>query len=58
MGSSDESLRSTRLAFCKEDIDVIGKTLVAFLKNANAWCALLVDKDGHLVTKEGDPALS
>ena len=25
-----------------------------FLKSANAKCALLVDKDGHLVTKQGD----
>jgi predicted regulator of Ras-like GTPase activity (Roadblock/LC7/MglB family) len=53
MGNFDESLRSTRLVFYKEDIDVIGKTLTVFLKNANAQCALLVDKDGHLVTKEG-----
>ena len=54
MGSSDESLRSTRLVFYKEDIEIIGKTLNVFLKNANAQCALLVDKDGHLVTKEGE----
>ncbi len=42
--------------FYKEDIDVIGKTLNMFLKNTNAQCALLVDKDGHLVTKEGESA--
>jgi predicted regulator of Ras-like GTPase activity (Roadblock/LC7/MglB family) len=54
MGNSDESLRSTRLVFYKEDIEVIGKSLNAFLKNSNAQCALLVDKDGHLVTKEGE----
>jgi predicted regulator of Ras-like GTPase activity (Roadblock/LC7/MglB family) len=54
MGKSDDSLRKTRLVFYKEDIEVIGKTLSAFLKNANAQCALLVDKDGHLVTKEGE----
>jgi predicted regulator of Ras-like GTPase activity (Roadblock/LC7/MglB family) len=54
MGTSDESLRSTRLVFYKEDIEIIGKTLNVFLKNANAQCALLVDKDGHLVTKEGE----
>ena len=56
MGKSDESLRSTRLVFYKEDIEVIGKSLSVFLKNANAQCALLVDKDGHLVTKEGESA--
>ena len=54
MGKSDESLRSTRLVFYKEDIERIAKTLITFLKNANARCVLLVDKDGHLVTKEGE----
>ena len=53
MGNSDESLRSTRLVFYKEDIEVIGRSLQVFLKNSNASCALLVDKDGHLVTREG-----
>ena len=56
MGNADDSLRTTRLVFYKEDIEVIGKSLNAFLKNANAQCALLVDKDGHLVTKEGQSA--
>jgi len=56
MGNADDSLRTTRLVFYKEDIEVIGKSLTAFLKNANAQCALLVDKDGHLVTKEGQSA--
>ncbi len=54
MGKADESLRSTRLVFYKEDIERISKTLTTFLKNANARCVLLVDKDGHLVTKEGE----
>jgi predicted regulator of Ras-like GTPase activity (Roadblock/LC7/MglB family) len=54
MGKADESLRSTRLVFYKEDIEKIAKTLNTFLKNANARCVLLVDKDGHLVTKEGE----
>ena len=52
MGKADDSLRKTRLVFYKEDIDKIAKVLNAFLKNANARCALLVDKDGHLVTKD------
>src|SRR5436853_6137579 len=56
MGKADESLRSTRLVFYKEDIEKIAKVLNTFLKNANAQCALLVDKDGHLVTKEGQSA--
>jgi len=54
LGKSDESLRSTRLVFYKEDIEKIGRLLATFLKNANARCVLLIDKDGHLVTKEGE----
>ena len=54
MGRSDESLRSTRLVFYKEDIEAIGRSLNVFLRNSNAQCALLVDKDGHLVTREGE----
>lgn len=53
MANSDESLRSTRLVFYKEDIEAIGRSLQMFLRNSNAHCALLVDKDGHLVTREG-----
>ena len=53
MGNSDDSLRSTRLVFYKEDIEAIGRSLQTFLRNSNANCALLVDKDGHLVTREG-----
>ena len=56
MGKADDSLRSTRLVFYKEDIEVIGKSLTVFLRNSNANCALLVDKDGHLVTREGESA--
>jgi predicted regulator of Ras-like GTPase activity (Roadblock/LC7/MglB family) len=43
-----------RLVFYKEDVKVITKTLVTFLKDARARCVLLVDKDGHLITNEGD----
>ena len=54
MGKADEGMRSARLVFYKEDMDRIAKILDAFLKNANARCVLLDDKDGHLVTKEGE----
>ena len=43
-----------RLAFYKEDIERITSVLAAFLKNAKARAILLVDKDGHLLTKEGE----
>ncbi len=54
MGKADDSLRTSRLVFYKEDIEKIEKALAQFLKNSNAKCALLVDKDGHLVTKHGE----
>lgn len=43
-----------RLVFYKEDIEKINKTLGTFLKNAKVSCVLLADKDGHLLTKEGE----
>ena len=54
MGRADDSLRSSRLIFYKEDMERIDRILDQFLQNANAKCALLVDKDGHLVTKYGE----
>lgn len=54
MAKADDALKHTRLVFYKDDIDKIGKILIGFLKSSNARCTLLVDKDGHLVTKEGE----
>jgi len=54
MGTADESMRSSRLVFYKEDMERIEKVLDLFLQSANAKCSLLVDKDGHLVTKRGE----
>ena len=36
-----------------EHIDQINAALLRLLKKAEAKCALLVDKDGHLVTRQG-----
>jgi len=52
-GMADDDGRR-RLVFTKKDIEIIEKVLKTFLKNAKARCILLVDKDGHLVTKEGE----
>lgn len=49
----DERLRQERLVFYKNDIDKIDKVLNEFLKLSQARCALLIDKEGHLVTKAG-----
>jgi predicted regulator of Ras-like GTPase activity (Roadblock/LC7/MglB family) len=51
--SDAEKLREQRLLFYKADMDKIDKLLKDFLQLANATCALLVDKDGHLVTQQG-----
>ncbi len=52
--NSDQKLRRDRLVFYAEDIEAIDKVLAEFLRLSGAKCALLVDKEGHLVTKQGD----
>ena len=52
--SANEKLRHDRLAFYKEDIEKIDKMLSEFLRLSGAKCALLIDKEGHLVTKRGE----
>lgn len=37
----------------KQELEQIEKALVHLLKTAEAKCALLVDKDGHLITRQG-----
>lgn len=37
----------------EEEIEQIDKVLTRLIKEAEAKCALLVDKDGHLVTRQG-----
>jgi predicted regulator of Ras-like GTPase activity (Roadblock/LC7/MglB family) len=51
--SDAEKLREQRLVFYKADMDKIDKLLKDFLQLTNSTCALLVDKDGHLVTQQG-----
>jgi len=50
---NDKNLRESRLVFYKEDVDSIDAILDAFLKQSAAKCALLIDKDGHMVTQRG-----
>ncbi len=52
--SQNERLRQDRLTFYKDDIDRIDKLLAEFLRLSGAKCALLIDKEGHLVTKRGE----
>ena len=50
---TDEELRAERLVFYREEMSEINATLRAFLQRAKASSAFLVDKDGHLITREG-----
>ena len=51
---SDQKLRQQRLVFYKDDIELIDKVLAEFLRLSGSRCALLIDKEGHLVTRSGD----
>ncbi|MHC4849462.1 MAG: roadblock/LC7 domain-containing protein, partial [Planctomycetota bacterium] len=42
-----------RLHFYREEMSEINATLRGFLSRAKAASAFLVDKDGHLITREG-----
>jgi predicted regulator of Ras-like GTPase activity (Roadblock/LC7/MglB family) len=50
---SDAELRRDRLMFYREEMSEINATLRGFLQRAKASSAFLVDKDGHLITREG-----
>ena len=50
---SDNNIRESALVFYEEDIEALEKVLDAFLKKSAAKCALLVDKDGHMITARG-----
>lgn len=50
---SDKDLRDTALVFYEEDVEAIQSVLDAFLKKSAARCALLVDKDGHMINARG-----
>jgi len=47
------NLRDKRLVFYQADIDKINKVLEEFLKLSDSKANLLIDKEGHLVTKAG-----
>jgi predicted regulator of Ras-like GTPase activity (Roadblock/LC7/MglB family) len=51
----DQQLRDNRLVFYTQDVERLEGELDAFLEMSNAKSALLVDKEGHLVTRRGEP---
>lgn len=55
MKIKDEKLRADRLVFYEKDIQRLDAELDSFLELSNARCAMLIDADGHLVTRRGEP---
>ena len=53
--SRDENLRQQRLIFYENDVQRMNAEIDTFLELSKARCALLVDRDGHLVTRRGEP---
>jgi predicted regulator of Ras-like GTPase activity (Roadblock/LC7/MglB family) len=51
---SDAKLRQDRLVFYAKDVTRLDSELDGFLELSGARCALLIDKEGHLVTRRGD----
>lgn len=52
MNDSDK-LRQNRLVFYEKDIEAISRVLTEMIGLSGAKCALLIDQEGHLVTREG-----
>lgn len=50
----DKKLREDSLAYYQEDVDRLDSELDAFLELSGARCALLIDRNGHLVTRRGE----
>lgn len=53
MYGDNEHLKERRLIFYKDDIDRINRVLEEFLKLSDSKCNILIDKEGHMVTKAG-----
>jgi predicted regulator of Ras-like GTPase activity (Roadblock/LC7/MglB family) len=53
MSRTNESIKLDRLVFYKADIDRFDRILRDFINLSKAKCALLVDKEGHMITKQG-----
>ncbi len=52
--TTDRMLRESRLVFYKDLIEQVDRILAEFLRRAGARTAILVDKDGHLITRAGE----
>lgn len=53
MSTHDQELRDTRLIFYRNDLGRIDRVLAEFLRLSGSSSVLLVDKEGHLITRAG-----
>jgi predicted regulator of Ras-like GTPase activity (Roadblock/LC7/MglB family) len=51
--TDSDNIREKRLVFYKDDIDKINAVLKEFLNLSDSKCNMLIDKEGHMVTKAG-----
>lgn len=49
----DEKLKAARLVYYQDDVEQIDKIIDEFIEKSSSNCVLLIDKDGHMVTKRG-----
>ena len=50
----DQQLRDQRMVFYSRDVTRLDGELDSFLELSGAKCALLIDREGHLVTRRGE----
>ena len=55
MSTKDQDLRDRRLVYYKHDLGRIDRVLEEFLRLAGATSVLLIDKEGHMITRAGKP---
>ncbi len=53
--SHNAKLRTDRLVFYENDVDRLETELDGFLELSGARCTMLVDREGHLVSRRGEP---
>lgn len=56
MKISDQKLRADRMVFYASDVEHLERELDGFLELSGAKCAMLIDCEGHLVTRRGEAA--
>lgn len=54
MSDASKKMRDKRLVFYADDVEKLDKYLIEFLKLSKAKCAMLIDKEGHMVTRVGE----